>query len=122
MDKNGGPDKYKWILMGAVALFFDFLQVLIGFITPIPYVGQVLGIFLGFLVSMFAWMTLGLWMKIYNVNIFTKSTVVMSIFELIPMLNTLPTFTGIVVKRYLDVKTKHLQKQATIKPPVKTKK
>lgn len=104
---NKGPSKTTWILMGVSAFFFDFLQWITSAVTLIPFVGQIIGPALGIVISIFAWMTLGLWMKMYDVNILNKSTAIMSIFELIPLLNSLPTFTAIVVKRYLDIKAEN---------------
>lgn len=85
-------------MMVAVAVILDLIQFLVNFI---PTVGQIIST----IVSVISYTIFGIWFLMYGVNIITKSSVVFSILELIPIINALPTFTALVIKRVADLKS-----------------
>lgn len=88
----------QWVLIGTMALFFDVIQIGVNFI---PVVGWILSP----MVTIFGWLVLWLSLKLKGVNILTKTTAIFSFSEFIPIFNSLPTLTAIVVKRYFDIKS-----------------
>ncbi len=88
------------VFMIAVAVFFDFLQILLGFI----YMGWVVGIFAG--------LTFYVWFKFYNIS-FTKPKRILafggaSLLEIIPVpfLASIPAWTAAVSYLALSKKLK----------------
>lgn len=85
------------VKMYVVAGLFDLMQFGLNFIP-------VMGNFLAFLLSIFAWLTFYTWFKIYNISIFSPLNILLGITEAIPILNDLPAFLGLVVKNMIDIK------------------
>ena len=85
-------------LMAGVAIFLDTLKALLDFI------------FMGWLVTIFYYMTFWLWFKMKGLNFFTlkraPTQVIGFLIEMIPGINILPAFTFTVVKIALDNKFK----------------
>lgn len=87
-------------LLIIVALFFDLLQIIFTFL------------FLGWLISFYAFMTFWLWFKLKGISFATPKRSGIAgggfIIELVPFLNMLPAWTLAVTLIILDVKSKEL--------------
>ena len=99
--KEKGLKNHTIILMVAVALFFDALQWLLGFI------------FMGWLVSIFAWLTFYVWFKINGISFMKPKRFITFggsfIIELIPVVgDVLPTWTAAITYLALDSKIKKI--------------
>ncbi len=87
-------------VMIATALFYDGLQFLLNFI------------FMGWLVSIFAFMHFYFWFKIRGMTFMKPKRAIAMwggfIFELIPILSSLPAWTATVTVLILDAKAKKI--------------
>ena len=87
-------------LMISTAVFFDALQALLTWIG------------LGWVITIIAYATFGLWFAFHKMNFFALKNAGWVggsfLFELIPGLDALPVFTGIVTKIVLPLKIKKL--------------
>ena len=83
-------------LMISTALFFDALQAILTWIG------------LGWLITLFAYATFGLWFKFHKLNFFSLKNAGWLggsfLFELIPGLDALPVFTAMIAKIVLPLK------------------
>ncbi len=90
--KLSGPTKY---LMIAVALFYDVLSLVPG---------------LNFIVAFFAGFHFWFWFKLKGISFVSPKRLVVGstgfVAEMIPVLSSLPAWTGIVVFMILDTKIK----------------
>ncbi len=88
-------------LMITVAVIFDIIQALLDLLHFIPLVGNIFAIISTSLLSVFAWLTFYLWMKIKGIDFASpKRSLSLGggfIFELIPILNALPGWTLAVI-------------------------
>lgn len=93
-------------LMIATALFFDTLQAFLTWIA------------LGWVITIIAYATFGLWFAFHKMNFFSLKNAGWLggsfIFELIPGLDAIPVFTGIVVKIVLPLKIQEVVPGADI--------
>ena len=92
-EKKAIPDMIAMLMIGT-ALFFDVIQIIIGWI---PVVGNAIAdIF-----SLFAFLTFFLWFMMYGIKMISpKRLAAMAtggLLEMIPYLNLLPAWTGVVV-------------------------
>lgn len=103
--KEKGLSNITISLMVIVALFFDLLQWLLGWI------------FMGWSVSIFAWLTFYIWFKTKGISFMKPKRLAAFggsfIIELIPVLgDILPTWTAAVIYLALDSKVKKVVSQA----------
>jgi hypothetical protein len=115
MEKEKNPLKDTTVfLMIFTALLFDAIQALIGWI---PFSGDILSSFF----SIFAFLTFFLWFKMHGIKMMTPKRLASlaggTFVELVPYLNLLPAWTGVVV--YLIGSTKI--KEMTAKHPTLAK-
>lgn len=95
--------------MIVVALFFDVIQFGADLMTFIPFVGFILGWVVSSGVSLFAWLTFFLWLRLSGTKFDTKivaTTIGAFFIELIPVLNALPAWTLSIVLIILMQKSK----------------
>lgn len=85
-------------LMVGLAIFYDALQALLNLI------------FMGWLVTILAFLSFWLWFKIKGISFMTAKRMSIigggALIEAIPMLDTLPGWTGMVTLIVLDAKLK----------------
>ncbi len=104
-----------WIMISS-AILVDLIQLGVNFI---PEVGQVINRF----ITIVAYFIFYLWFILLGVNVFTKYSIVCYAVEFIPILDALPTFTAMVVKRISDVKGQEaLQKMPLLNTAISIKK
>lgn len=92
-----------------VALFFDGIQFGADLMTFIPFVGFILAWVASSGISLFAWLTFFLWLRLSGTKFDTKivaTTVGAFFIELIPILNALPAWTLSIVLIILMQKSK----------------
>lgn len=98
-EEKKGLNNTTIVLMVSVALFYDALQWLLGWI------------FMGWLVSIFAWLTFYVWFKTRGMSFMTPKRLATFggsfIIELIPIVgDVLPTWTAAITYLALDSKIK----------------
>lgn len=105
-------------LMTGAALFFDGLQILVGWV---PIIGQIISPIIGF----FALITFWFWFKIHGISFSKKKRAATigagAIIELIPILNLLPMWTLAVLRIISTNKLKNggaTKQTHNQKPPV----
>lgn len=98
--KQKGLKSHTIVFMIVVALFFDVLQWFLTFV------------FMGWLASIFAFLTFYVWFKLYGISFMTpKRAMAMGagfIIELIPILNILPGWTVVVIYLTLEEKARNV--------------
>src|SRR3989344_1028705 len=100
--KRNRANPTTFFLMLSVAIFFDVLQAIL---LLIPFLGWILSS----LISIFAWLTFYVWTSIkgWGLSDTLKQIVVnwvLPLMEIVPILNTLPTWTLKVVLSYSFLK------------------
>jgi len=99
-EEKKGLDNITIALMISVALFYDILQVPLNFI------------FMGWLVTIFAFLTFYVWFKIRGLSFATpKRAMLMGggfFIELVPLLSVLPVWTLTILILAIDSKVKKI--------------
>ena len=91
-EKRNRVQSSDYVLMVSVAMFFDGLQIIL---SLIPWVGWILS---SVLVTPFAWLTFYIWTSIkgWGISDSIKQFIVqwaLPFVEVVPLLNTIPTWT-----------------------------
>jgi hypothetical protein len=111
MKKTPVIENHTAAFMISVAVFFDILQWAMAFMA------------MDWLVSIFAYMTFGLWFAMKGIPILTKKRMGAlggsAFIELIPFVAALPAFTAAITIVVLDAKAKKLI-PGTSKPEIST--
>jgi hypothetical protein len=98
MSKTPVIENHTAALMISVAVFFDILQWAMAFMA------------MDWLVSIFAYLTFGLWFAMKGIPILTKKRMGAlggsALIEMIPFVAALPAFTAAIVTVVLDAKAK----------------
>lgn len=101
MNNEGKIPKTKAMIFIGVAIFFDSIQALINLI---PGEGQVLSIITSFI----AYMTFYLMFKLNGLKFYDRKSIVFPIIEAIPVINILPSFTAMTVRRIATIKAEEV--------------
>jgi len=94
-------DSVKTFFMVGVALMVDFLQMVVGVVAFIPFIGIILAPLFTFLISVTAWVIFFFWFALLNVHFFEKLDakivvwVIGALLEITP-LGILPIWTATI--------------------------
>lgn len=94
--------------MVSVALAYDGIQALFDLLHLIPVVGNIIAAIITALISVAAWLTFYIWLKMHGVH-FNSAKRILTMgggffLELLPVLNMLPAWTLAVVLIYMTTK------------------
>ena len=94
----------EWGLMIGVALLFDGVQFFLDVVL--------IGLIVNRLISIWAWLTFYLWLKIKGVKNFRGWLAIGGIAEIIPVIAALPFWTGMIIVIMIKNKTKEILPKA----------
>ncbi len=108
-EDGGGEKKFKHkFLMISFAGFIDLLQFGLSFAPPFGEIANEI-------IDVVVYFIFYLWFMLNGVNVFNKTGIICSAIEFIPVINALPTFTAMVIKRIAEVEAQELVGVTSVK-------